>query len=213
MLKAVIFDYNGVLLNDLEYQIESYWKAARDSGFTTAKATVRRYISYPPAQKKDLFFKKISDTEWKAVFDLKEQYYYQLIDQKKLLFPEVEKLLPSLAGHFALALVSNTVRSLFERTFPRNLADLFQVTLFANEVNAPKPSPQPLLNIVEILGIRLNECCYVGDAIEDIRMAKAAGVRIFSVATGVCSREALIEAGTDTLVANLKELSYLIESG
>jgi HAD superfamily hydrolase (TIGR01549 family) len=210
MLKAVVFDYNGVLLNDLEYQVESYWKAARDMGFDTDKATVRHYISYPPAQKKELYFKNISQSEWEKIFDLKERYYYKLIDQKHLLFPAVEKLLPSLAKNFTLALVSNTVRSLFERTFPRHLADLFQVTLFADEVNEPKPSPEPLLNIVEILGIRKNECCYVGDSIEDIRMAKAAGVKIFSVTTGVCSKEDLVEAGADTLVANLKELYRLI---
>jgi HAD superfamily hydrolase (TIGR01549 family) len=161
-------------------------------------------------QKKDLYFKNISQSEWEKIFDLKERYYYKLIDQKHLLFPAVEKLLPSLAKNFTLALVSNTVRSLFERTFPRHLADLFQVTLFADEVNEPKPSPEPLLNIVEILGIRKNECCYVGDSIEDIRMAKAAGVKIFSVTTGVCSKEDLVEAGADTLVANLKELYRLI---
>lgn len=213
MLKAIIFDYNGVLLNDLEYQVESYWKAARDMGFNIARETVRKYISYPPLQKKDLYFKNISEPGWKKVFDLKERYYYKLIDQKNLLFPDVEALLSSLAKHFALALVSNTVRSLFDRTFPRHLAELFQVTLFADEVNEPKPSPEPLLNTVQILGIRKNECCYVGDSIEDIRMAKAAGVKIFSVTTGVCSKEGLVEAGADTLIANLQELSRLIGSG
>ena len=210
MLKAVIFDYNGVLLNDLEYQVESYWKAAKDMGFDTAKTTVRHYISYPPAQKKDLFFKNISESDWKKIFDLKERYYYKLTDQKNLLFPDVEELLTSLAKHYMLALISNTVRSLFDRTFPRHLANLFQITLFADEVNQPKPSPQPLFNIIQFLGIRINECCYVGDSIEDIRMARAAGVKIFSVATGVCSRETLAEAGADTLITSLKELSRLI---
>jgi len=213
MLKAIVFDYNGVLLNDLEYQVESYWKAAHDLGFHTAKATVRHYISYPPAQKKDLYFKNISESEWKKIFDLKERYYYQFIDRKNLLFPNVETLLPSLAGHYKLALVSNTVRSLFERTFPHHLAGLFQVTLFADEVNEPKPSPEPLLSTVQILGISKNECCYVGDSVEDVQMAKAAGVEIISVTTGVCSKEGLVEAGADKLIASLKELSRLIRPG
>ncbi len=210
MLKAVIFDYNGVLLNDLDYQVESYWKAATDTGFNITRETVRKYISYPPVQKKNLYFQNISEPEWKRIFDLKERYYYKLTDQKYLLFPDAETLLPALARHYTLALVSNTVRSLFERTFPLHLADLFRVTLFADEVNEPKPSPQPLLNTVQLLGISRNECCYVGDSVEDIRMSRAAGVKIYSVATGVCSRETLVEAGADTLVANLKDLSRLI---
>ena len=213
MLKALVFDYNGVLLNDLDYQVESYWKAGRDMGFDIAKETVKRYISYPPVQKKDLYFGNITEPEWKKVFDLKERYYYELIDQKNLLFPDVEKILSSLAKQFALAIISNTVRSLFERTFPRHLSDLFQVTRFADEVSEPKPSPQPLLNIVQILDISTNECCYIGDSVEDIRMAKAAGVKIISVATGVCSKEELDEAGPDRLVANLKELYSQLKSG
>lgn len=213
MLKALIFDYNGVLLNDLECQVESYWKAGRHQGFDIAEETVRRYISYPPVQKKDLYFGNISEAEWKKLFDLKERYYYKLIDQKNLLFPDVEKILSSLAKSFTLALISNTVRSLFERTFPRHLSDLFQVTRFADEVSKPKPSPEPLLNIIQILNITKNECCYIGDSVEDIQMAKAAGVKIFSVATGICSKEELAEAGADLLVANLEELSSQLKIG
>lgn len=213
MLKALVFDYNGVLLNDLKYQVESYWKAGRNMGFDIAQETVRRYISYPPVQKKDLYFGNITEREWKKLFGLKERYYYELIDQKNLLFPDVEKILSSLAKQYALALISNTVRSLFDRTFPRYLADLFQVTRFADELSKPKPSPEALLNIIQILNISKNECCYIGDSVEDIRMAKAAGVKIFSVTTGVCSKEELAEAGADRLVANLEELSSQLKIG
>jgi beta-phosphoglucomutase len=211
MLKAIIFDYNGVLLNDLEYQVESYWKAGRDMGFDIAKETVRSYISYPPARKKNLYFGNISEATWRKIFDLKERCYYGLIGQRNLLFPDVEEVLSSLSAKYTLGLISNTVRSLFERTFPRYLADLFRVTLFADEVTNPKPSPEPVLNIVQILGVSIDECCYVGDSVEDIQMARAAGVKIFSVATGVCSKEELAEA--DLLLANLKELSRHLELG
>jgi HAD superfamily hydrolase (TIGR01549 family) len=213
MLKAIVFDYNGVLLNDLDYQVESYWQAGRDMGFDTTKETVRQYISHPPAQKKDLYFKNISETEWKKLFVIKEKCYYELIDQKDILFPDVEQILVSLTRQFKLALVSNTIRSLFERTFPRHLADLFQATLFVDEVKKPKPSPEPLLNIIQILDVSRDECCYVGDSVEDIRMAKAAGVKIFSVTTGICSKEELVAAGADRLVADLKDLSRQLKIG
>jgi HAD superfamily hydrolase (TIGR01549 family) len=213
MLKAIVFDYNGVLLNDLDYQVESYWQAGTDMGFEVKIETVRQYISFPPSHKKDLYYGKISEAEWKKIFDLKEKYYYELIDQKDILFPDVEQVLSSFARQYKIALVSNTIRSLFERTFPRHLADLFQVTLFVDEVKKPKPSPQPLLNIIQILDVSKDECCYVGDSVEDIRMAKAAGVKIFSVATGVCSKEELVAAGADRLVANLKELSQQLKIG
>jgi HAD superfamily hydrolase (TIGR01662 family) len=213
VLKAIVFDYNGVLLNDLDYQVESYWRAGKDKGFEISKETIRQHISCSPSHKKALYFKNISEAEWKKAFDLKEKYYYELIDQKDILFPDVEQILASLTRHFTLALVSNTIRSLFERTFPSRLAVLFQATLFADEVKKPKPSPQPLLKIIQTLEVSKDECCYVGDSVEDIRMAKAAGVKIFSMATGVCSKDELVEAGADRVVADLKELSLLISCG
>jgi len=213
MFKAIVFDYNGVLLNDLDYQVESYWQAGRDMGFDITRETVIQYISFPPLQKKDLYFKNISEAQWEELFDLKEKYYYEFIDRRDLLFPDVEQILSSLARQFKLALVSNTIRSLFERTFPRHLADLFQGTLFVDEVKKPKPSPQPLLKMIQILQASKDECCYIGDSVEDIRMARAAGVKIFSIATGVCGKEELVEAGADRVVADLKELSRLIRSG
>ena len=148
----------------------------------------------------------------KRIWLSKEKYYYGLIDKKDILFPDVDRILALLARQYKLALASNTIRSLFERTFPLHLADFFQITLFVDEVNEPKPSPQPLLSVFQTLEVSKEECCYVGDSVEDIQMAKAAGVKIFSMLTGFCSKTELIEAGADCLVADLKELYRLIRS-
>ena len=45
-------------------------------------------------------------------------------------FPDVETVIPALAERYTLALISNTIRSHFEKTFPCELARLFQATLF-----------------------------------------------------------------------------------
>ena len=57
------------------------------------------------------------------------------------------------------------------------------------------------------LGVDPHECGYVGDAVEDVQMAKAAGVSSFAIATGACSRAELSRAGADWVGADLKALT------
>ena len=69
-----------------------------------------------------------------------------------------------------------------------------------------------LLRIIDILGVSTDQCCYVGDSIEDLRMAKAAGVRIVSMTSGVCSKAALHRAGAERLAGDLKELLRQVDA-
>ena len=43
MFKAVIFDFNGVLVNDLVIHEKAYLKAAKDMGLPLTKETIQKY--------------------------------------------------------------------------------------------------------------------------------------------------------------------------
>ena len=213
MLKAVIFDYNGLLVDDLKLHEESYMRTAMDLGIPLSRDTVKRFLSHTPEQKRIPFFGDISDKAWQEILNLKKGYYFSLLEETDFLFPDVEMVLASLSERFVLALVSNTSREYFELSFPRHLTMLFRETIFAGEVDNPKPSPEPLLKVMESMGIDPNECCYVGDSVLDVRMAKTAGVRIFAIATGDNSREELLAAKADCVLGNLMELTIQIREG
>ena len=52
MLKAIVFDYNGTLVDDLSMSVESYYRAGREMGFSgLTRATILRHISQPPLAK------------------------------------------------------------------------------------------------------------------------------------------------------------------
>ena len=64
MLKAVIFDYNGLLLDDLKLHEEAYLRTAMDLGIPLSRDTVRRFLSHTAEQKRTPFFGDISDKAW-----------------------------------------------------------------------------------------------------------------------------------------------------
>ena len=145
MLKSVVFDFNGLLVNDLELHEQAYLRAGADLGFPLSEAIVRQYVSCTPNEKRVFYFGDITDETWVDISLRKKEYYFRLAEGRELLYPDVEEVVTRLAEAYPLGVISNTTREYFERTFPETLAGLFQETLFADEVKNPKPSPEPLV--------------------------------------------------------------------
>jgi len=209
MLKAVIFDYNGILVDDLIYHRDAYCRVAEERGFSLTPDAIWQYISATPDEKRVLFG-DITDEEWRRIRSLKDQYYFELIDGKDFIIPGVEDILKSLRTTYDLGLISNTSRSYFERLFPKHAADGFKETLFSEEMATPKPAPDPLLKMMKLLNVDPGACCYIGDAITDVQMTKSAGVRMVGVTTGHHSGKQLADAGADWVVGSLEKFVAMI---
>jgi len=212
MFRAIIFDYNGVLINDLENHEEAYLRAAEEMGFPLTREIARKFISATALQKRKFYFGDISDDTWDRLFRLKTGYYFGLVEHKSPLFPEVRGVLDLLSRRYLLGLISNAPRQYVEKVFPRDLAHLFQETTFGDEMQEPKPDPGALLGMMKRLDVTPDQCCYVGDSVSDVLMAKRAGVKIFSVTTGDNSKEELIKAGSDRTFDRLSDLVRELDS-
>ena len=212
MIQALIFDYNGVLVDDVNIHVEAYRRAAVEMGYPLSAETVKKYISFSPTEKRQRYLGDVSLEEWNAYMEVKGKHYFKVVAERDVVFDTVRTTLPVLAGKYTLALVSNTPREYFVRVFPASLADLFKVTLFADEVKKPKPDPEPLLTILARLGLDKDQCRYIGDSIVDVRMAKLVGVRIFAVATGDASYQELVDAKADAVLNDLNDLEPRLEA-
>jgi 2-phosphoglycolate phosphatase len=106
-----------------------------------------------------------------------------------------------------IGLCSNKPR-LFSQQLLQHLevADYFDVILGPEDVPHPKPAPDMLLRALERLGLPAAQVLYVGDMVVDIETARAAGVPVWSVATGSEERRALEDAKPDRLLADLQEM-------
>ncbi len=107
-----------------------------------------------------------------------------------------------------VALCSNKL-SQYSRELLRflGLADYFSVVLGPEDVGQPKPAPDMLLAALERLGVSAAQTLYVGDMTVDIETARAAGVRVWAVATGTESSTTLAAAKPDRLMADLWEMT------
>ncbi|MBQ7336391.1 MAG: HAD family hydrolase [Clostridia bacterium] len=73
-----------------------------------------------------------------------------------------------------------------------------------------KPDPTVVLNVVEQMGVRREECLYIGDTSTDMQTGKNAGIFTVGVLWGFRGKDELVENGADWIVAKPCELFELV---
>src|SRR5262245_52954007 len=111
-----------------------------------------------------------------------------------------------------LGIVTAKRRATVDLAFARCAIErYFDVVVSADDTTPHKPSPDPILKAVELLGARPGETAYIGDSPFDIRAAQAAGV--FAIAIdwgGIHSRADLEAEHPDAVASDEEELLVLL---
>ncbi len=89
--------------------------------------------------------------------------------------------------------------------------------VFAHEDGPAKPAPGGILQMLQLVGVAAGQAAYLGDSVDDMRAARAAGVRAIGVLPpqanwhdGLCER--LVEAGAEWVFANVAEVMRWLQA-
>lgn len=92
------------------------------------------------------------------------------------------------------------------------LADYFQVVVSGDTLPFKKPRPEPLLHACALLGAAPDFNLHVGDSVNDIQAARAAGCPVLCVPYGYNEGRPLDSADCDALVSDLVAAAEWISS-
>ena len=218
MIRAIFFDFNGVIIDDETIQMKAYQEVL--SGHEIA---LTEELYFGALGMDDRTFvrsmfehakKPLSDPLLEEVMVAKTQLHRQMIEELPL-FPGVLTFLKSASREFQLGLVSmanlNEVSYVFQRA---NLTPLFSVIVTAEDASVCKPAPDcyltGLLKLNELrqrereLPLLASECLAIEDSPPGIQSARAAGMKTLGV-TNTVSEEALRAAGADVVTKSLAD--------
>lgn len=89
------------------------------------------------------------------------------------------------------------------------ISDYFQITISGDSLPKKKPDPLPLLHAAEQLGVSPESSLMLGDSINDVKAARAAGFSVICVSYGYNHGRDIREAEPDGVVDSLAELGGL----
>ena len=208
MIKAVIFDLDGTLL-DTSHDIHAVINASLKR-FNLPQISYENTLKFVGNGAKKLVERAVgerTDMLEKAYCDYAERFA-NCDNMLTCLYPEEAETLKKLkeAG-ILLAIISNKPQRATERVYDKFLAKFdFNIVLGQTEHYPLKPNPASTNRVLEKLGVTSTECLFVGDGETDVETAKAAKVKCVSVLWGFRTKEQLKEAGADNFAQKFSDI-------
>ena len=182
VIRAILFDLDGVLVDFADYHFEALNDALRQHGFPVVKTEEReRYEGLSTRQKLTMMVeqKRVKAGSEEAVYAAKQLCTMRLAESR--VTPERSKILMCrlLRSTLTLGCVSNCVRASVDVLLKAaGLLEFMAVTVSNEDVTHPKPSPDPYLLAASLLGLSPSHCLAVEDHERGVQSATAAGCRV-----------------------------------
>jgi phosphoglycolate phosphatase len=218
MVRTVIFDLDGTLLDTLEDIADAMNETLAEMGFPThpveafaffvgdgVEAQASRVLPLPERDDPEILHECISR--------MLKRYRGRHVKTKP--YPGIVSLLERLkAAGIQLAVLSNkphpfTILAV-EHYFA---ADLFAEIVGAKKEEPKKPHPKALLDMIARLGVDREAVVYIGDTNTDMKCAANARIRSVGVTWGFRDRAELAKNGADAIVDSAAELAELLGVG
>lgn len=175
MLRAIIFDVDGTILDTEQAILQSLQRTLREETKQDYHFEALRFALGIPG-KDALQRLNVDDIEavhqkWSAaVLDFSHEV---------AVFESLEEVIQHLATKpLQLGIVtSKTAQEVVDEFEPFGLSEYFQHIVSASDTEKHKPHPEPLLKCLDALQVAPEEAIYIGDSIYDFQCAKQAGAK------------------------------------
>jgi len=185
LIKAIIFDFDGVIFN------------TEDAVFKLIKKLCKKY-KCDVKDKEDFlglynqnFYKSIAKrgVKGKKLDKFKKECEEELKNIHMRIFQHIPPILKELGRHYYLAIISNNFkRVIIENLKKKDLLGNFSAIVGADFI---ENKIDRINKCIHIFGIKPNEAVYVGDTTGDVKEAKQTKVKTLSVTWGFHGRAAL----------------------
>ena len=215
MIQLIIFDFDGTLADTREIIVRTNQEVQRRMGYpVTDEAGIMATVGYVLEECILIMYPDLPHDElpaWTAM-------YREVFDSLKgevipSLFPHVKETLERLSEKGCTITVASSRGTGSLKDFLREMGivPLISYVLGADDVKLAKPHPEPVLKTLRDLGFDAADTLVVGDMPVDIQMGKGAGTKTCGVSFGNSGREALMEAGADYVIDDIRDLISIVE--
>ena len=202
-LRAVLFDWDGTLLNSHEADSRAYLAMFRAMKIDWGLEELARH--YSPNWHRVYRAARLPRSKWQEADRLWGAAYDKETPE---LLPGVRRAIQALERKFTLGIVTSGNRRRVRRQLGQfELAQYFSTCVCCEDAPKRKPHPAPLEVALARLRAKPEECVYVGDAPEDVEMAKRAGVRAIGVLGPFPTAARIRAAKPEALLDSVRELT------
>jgi beta-phosphoglucomutase len=195
MLRAVIFDFNGIIVDDEPIHFKLFQRVLGEEGITlTQKDYYARYLGFDDRGAFSAGYhenkRSLSENKLAELIARKAAYYQEAIRDHVTIFPGVETLIANLSPRLPLAVASGALRDEIETILSTAaLLQHFTAIVAAEDVRHGKPEPEIFLKALEQINagrdahdqVNAGDCVVIEDSKEGIKGARRAAMKCLAV--------------------------------
>jgi beta-phosphoglucomutase len=219
MIQAILFDFNGVIIDDEPLQMAAYQDILREHGIELTENDYYGALGMDDKTFVRAAFERskraLTDDLLKVVLEDKGERHRKLIEHELPLFPGVITFLKATSRHYSLGVVSMALQSDIQYVLERaHILSSFSVIVSAENVNVCKPAPDCYQNGLDQLNekrraerrqpLLAKECLVIEDSPPGIESGRQVGMRTLGI-TNTVSEEQLRDAGAEVVSASLAD--------
>jgi len=219
MIKAILMDFNGVIIDDEPLQMKAYQEILKNEGIELTEEDYFNSLGMDDATfVKSAYSRAGKKPETNKVLEItqaKTNRWREMIADELPIFPGVENFIRKMEKDFALGIVSMARREEIEFVLEKSdLKDCFSIIVSAEDVIICKPDPQCYIkgfNLIDAARMRVGknpmvhgDCLVIEDSPPGIAAGNRAGLKTLGVTNTVDAR-ALREAGADSVTKYLDD--------
>jgi membrane protein len=196
MLKAILFDIDGTLVDSNDLHVLAWEEAFAEAGYTFDRKALHEQIgkgadNYVPA-----LLPEVSDEEAERLGDAHGRIYKDKYLATVKPFPGARELMQRCkdAGHKVVLASSAAGPELEHYLELLDAADMVDGHTSADDVGCSKPCPDIFDTARQKIGVAPEEGLVIGDTPYDIEAAAKAGMKAIAVRSGKFPDESLAEA-------------------
>lgn len=187
VIKALIFDLDGVIVDTAHYHFVAWQRLARELGIDFTEKDNERLKGVSRMRSLEIILeignRQMPESEKERLATRKNAWFVEYIQNVKPdeMFPGVKEMIQACkAAGFRVALASSSKNA---RTVLRNLKveDLFEGFVDGNMITHSKPNPEIFLKAAAQLGVEPQHCVVFEDAEAGVEAALAAGMKCVGV--------------------------------
>jgi pyrophosphatase PpaX len=210
-IRTVLFDLDGTLIDSVRLILDSYHHTLAAHGLPPrSDEEWLAGVGTPLAVQFAAWHDDPQTLE--ALIATYREYNLKHHDRMVTVYPGVVQVVRALKEDgIATGLVTSKNRAGALRGLTLvQLETLMDVMVCADEVENPKPHPEPVEKAVRLLSADPSTTLYVGDSIHDMRAGRAAGVRTAAVLWGPFGRSHLEGAQPDYWLERPDDLLHVV---